>query len=205
MSFEELIFALWTKKKKNIEFAPSTFKYTIDGHIPRYRGTDQHDSFEFLINMIDGLHEDVNLVTHKPYGNTPDSDGRPDEVVAKEQWDYFKSRNTSLIIDLFYGQIKTYFKWIGWNFENMKFDSYSSLNLPIPSEKGQILNLDIMYHPYNNVDEGGVTRYKVENWSTNTTFRLLSEKMGLILGNSINFQFYVQNDEEYSLLSKQFS
>jgi len=45
----------------------------------------------------------------------------------------------------------------------MKFDSYSSLNLPIPSEKGQILNLDIMYHPYNNVDEGGVTRYKVEN------------------------------------------
>lgn len=30
--------------------------------------------------LLDGLHEDLNRIQHKPYTETVDSDGRPDEV-----------------------------------------------------------------------------------------------------------------------------
>ena len=44
-------------------------------------------------------------VKEKAYRELDDSDGRSDEVVAKEAWDYHLSRNRSIIVDLFQGQV----------------------------------------------------------------------------------------------------
>lgn len=41
----------------------------------------------------------------KAYKELLDSDGRPDEEVAQEAWDYHLSRNKSIIVDLFHGQV----------------------------------------------------------------------------------------------------
>lgn len=49
---------------------------------------------------MDGLHEDLNRVKRKPYIETKDSDGRPDEEVADECWKNHKARNDSLIVDV---------------------------------------------------------------------------------------------------------
>ena len=57
--------------------------------------------------MLDILHEDLNRIKKKPYVEMKDSDGRPDEVVAKEFWDGFRARNDSIIVDLMYGQYKS--------------------------------------------------------------------------------------------------
>ena len=54
---------------------------------------------------MDGLHEDLNRVKDKAYRELGDSDGRDDSVVAKEAWDYHLSRNQSIIVDLFQGQV----------------------------------------------------------------------------------------------------
>ena len=43
----------------------------------------------------------------KPYKEIKDADGRPDEEVADEAWDYHKARNNSVIVDLFQGQVKS--------------------------------------------------------------------------------------------------
>ena len=40
--------------------------------------------------VLETLHEDVNSVAKKPYVEVKDSNGRADEIVAKEQWDGFK-------------------------------------------------------------------------------------------------------------------
>lgn len=56
---------------------------------------------ELLAFLLDGLHEDLNRVKNKPYIEEPDSDGRPDEVVAAEAWRNFKARNDSYIVDHF--------------------------------------------------------------------------------------------------------
>ena len=47
----------------------------------RFTDFQQHDSQEFLSFLIDGLHEDLNRVHHKPYVELKDSDDRPDPDV----------------------------------------------------------------------------------------------------------------------------
>ena len=46
----------------------------------QFTGFAQHDAQEFMAFLLDGLHEDLNRVKKKPYTQTVDSDGRPDEV-----------------------------------------------------------------------------------------------------------------------------
>lgn len=65
---------------------------------------------EFLAEMLDALHEDVNRVIDKPYVAAPDDDdaesGRSDQELADEAWDRHVQRNRSVIVDLFQGQLK---------------------------------------------------------------------------------------------------
>lgn len=42
----------------------------------------------------------MNRVKNKPYIETKDSDGRPDEEVADECWKNHRARNDSLIVDV---------------------------------------------------------------------------------------------------------
>lgn len=50
--------------------------------------------------MLDGLHEDLNRVKHKPYIKSRDADDRPDEEVADEYWANHIARNDSIIVDV---------------------------------------------------------------------------------------------------------
>lgn len=67
---------------------------------------------EFLAEMLDALHEDVNRVIDKPYVPAPEDDddeaesGRSDQELADEAWDRHVQRNRSVIVDLFQGQLK---------------------------------------------------------------------------------------------------
>lgn len=47
----------------------------------------------------------IDRVKVKPYKELKDSDGRSDDEVAREAWDYHLSRNRSIIVDLFHGQV----------------------------------------------------------------------------------------------------
>lgn len=55
---------------------------------------------ELLAFLLDGLHEDLNRVKHKPYLDSRDADGRPDEEVADEYWSNHIARNNSIIVDV---------------------------------------------------------------------------------------------------------
>jgi len=57
-------------------------------------------SQELLAFLLDGLHEDLNRVKDKPYVQSKDADGRPDEEVADEYWANHKARNDSIIVDV---------------------------------------------------------------------------------------------------------
>ena len=123
---------------------------------------------------------DVQLlrVKEKPYKELKDSDGRPDEEVAKEvrvmmaglltllkvilvylqAWDYHLSRNQSIIVDLFQGQVRIepaplqlinmddFSDWFFLlqlksvvrckvcNYQSVRFDPFTFLSLPLPME-----------------------------------------------------------------------
>ena len=72
------------------------FQWTIGKYAPRFNGFQQHDCQELLSFLLDGLHEDLNRVQVKPYVELTDSNGRPDEIVAKEARENSHIRQISL-------------------------------------------------------------------------------------------------------------
>ena len=74
-----------------------------------------------------------------------DADGRPDIEVAKEFWEGLLRRDRSIIVDLFYGQLKSRVQCTQCDHVSMSFDPFSILSLPIPNSG---CSLKIKYFPY---------------------------------------------------------
>ena len=64
----------------------------------QFENNEQQDSQELLTVLMEGLGEDLNRVRTKPYLQNPDSNGRPDAVVAEEWWTGYLSRERSIMM-----------------------------------------------------------------------------------------------------------
>lgn len=132
MRYAELLKEVWTATTRSV--APLKLRFCVNKHAPQFAGGGQHDSQELLEWLLDALHEDLNRVTEKPYSELKDSNGRPDKIVAAEAWSQHHARNQSIIIDLFYGQLKSKVSCLGCGHESVRFDPFSLLSLPLPVE-----------------------------------------------------------------------
>ncbi|XP_055541927.1 ubiquitin carboxyl-terminal hydrolase 32 isoform X2 [Wyeomyia smithii] len=130
--YAELLREVWTASQRSI--APLKLRFCVTKHAPQFSGGGQHDSQELLDWLLDSLHEDLNRVMEKPYTELKDSDGRSDVVVAAEAWSQHHARNQSIIVDLFYGQLKSKVTCMGCNRDSVRFDPFSLLSLPLPVE-----------------------------------------------------------------------
>lgn len=130
--YGDLVHDLWSGSSKTI--APLKLRWTIGKYAPRFNGFQQHDSQELLAFLMDGLHEDLNRVHEKPYVELKDSDGRPDEEVAKEAWENHIIRNRSIIVDLFHGQLQSTVTCKVCGHSSVRFDPFNYLSLPLPME-----------------------------------------------------------------------
>lgn len=74
--------------------------FCFNYYIQLYQPNDFQLFQELLAFLLDGLHEDLNRVKHKPYIKSKDADGRPDEEVADEYWANHIARNDSIIVDV---------------------------------------------------------------------------------------------------------
>lgn len=85
---------------------------SICHHASQFNGSNQHDSQEFLTFLLDGLHEDLNRVLSKPTNqvSTPEREAEleklPQQVASAQEWEQYKKRNDSLIVDYFQGQFR---------------------------------------------------------------------------------------------------
>ncbi|CAH1413491.1 unnamed protein product [Lactuca virosa] len=100
---------------------------------PQFSGYNQHDSQELLAFLLDGLHEDLNRVKHKPYVKSRDADGRPDEEVADEYWANHIARNDSIIVDVYQGQYKSTLVCPVCEKISVTFGPFMYLSLPLQS------------------------------------------------------------------------
>jgi ubiquitin carboxyl-terminal hydrolase 4/11/15 len=148
-AFADLMHQLWDADRSNsYAVAPRQFKMTMSRFAPQFSGYAQHDSQELLGFLLDGLHEDLNRVRNKPYIELKDADHRPDHEVALEQWNQHKSRNDSIIVDLFQGQYRSKVQCLACNHISLKFDPYMVLTLPIPSLKHVPITLFAIPFPH---------------------------------------------------------
>ncbi|XP_057969699.1 ubiquitin carboxyl-terminal hydrolase 9-like isoform X2 [Malania oleifera] len=143
LAFGELLRKLWSSVRTAI--APRVFKGKLARFAPQFSGYNQHDSQELLAFLLDGLHEDLNRVKQKPYIETKDSDGRPDEEVAGECWKNHKARNDSLIVDVCQGQYKSTLICPVCGKISITFDPFMYLSLPLPSTVTRMMTITVFY------------------------------------------------------------
>ncbi|XP_018116911.1 ubiquitin carboxyl-terminal hydrolase 19 isoform X3 [Xenopus laevis] len=133
VSFAVLLRALW--KGTHHAFQPSKLKAIVASKASQFTGYAQHDAQEFMAFLLDGLHEDLNRIQNKPYTETVDSDGRPDEEVADEAWLRHKMRNDSFVVDLFQGQYKSKLVCPVCEKVSITFDPFLYLPVPLPQKQ----------------------------------------------------------------------
>jgi len=131
--YGDLVRDMWAGETRTI--APIKLRWTIGKYQACFSSFQQQDSQEFLAFLLDGLHEDLNRVTDKPYVELKDSDGRPDVQVAAEAWDNHILRNKSIIVDLFHGQLKSKVTCKVCGHESVRCDPFFTLSLPLPMER----------------------------------------------------------------------
>ena len=125
---------------------PSSFRRSIGLLHREFQSDEQQDAEEFIRWLLDGLHEDLNLVLNKAYYALPDSGGRPDSEVAAEHWTLHLRRNQSIVVDLFQGQYRSTLTCPLCDAQSVKFDAFSALTLPIP-DKDTMLSVKCLVFP----------------------------------------------------------
>ncbi|CAI5709763.1 unnamed protein product [Peronospora effusa] len=142
-AFGELLRVLWSSGRKR--FAPNEFKKMLAKCSPQFAGSDQHDSQELLACLLSSLSEDLNRVVKKPYTEQPDSDGRPDALVAEEWWQNHQKREFSVIVALFTGQYKSLLECSICQYESARFEPFTFLQLSLPESKSRSIVLTIIF------------------------------------------------------------
>ena len=140
--YGDLVRDMWSGETRTI--APIKLRWTIGKYQAAFSSFQQQDSQELLAFLLDGLHEDLNRVTDKPYVELKDSEGRPDMVVAAEAWENHSLRNRSIIVDLFHGQLKSKVTCKVCGHESVRCDPFFTLSLPLPMERCVSLEVVVM-------------------------------------------------------------
>jgi len=135
--YNQLLKDLWRGGEDYIN--PSYFKRIFAHFVKKFSGYHQQDSNEFLIFLLDKLHEDLNSITNKPYIEIGEKgENESDEDASKRWWEKNLMRENSIIVDLFHGQFKSTITCSNCKRVSVSFDSYMFLSLPIPSGRFEI-------------------------------------------------------------------
>ncbi|WFD33056.1 ubiquitinyl hydrolase 1 [Malassezia sp. CBS 17886] len=135
-AYGRLLQTLWSGSSGAV--VPREFKTALSRFAPQFTGYAQQDSQELLAFLLDGLHEDLNRIRKKPYIEAPDwPGGSAADMVrfAGQQWDIYKARNDSIIVDLFQGQYRSTLVCPVCAKVSVKFDPFMYLTLPIPNTR----------------------------------------------------------------------
>ncbi len=133
--YVKLIKKLWiseNEEKKPIN--PSNFRIAVARKIPQFAPLIQQDSHEFLSLFLDNIHEDLNRIVNKPYMEIKEQEINESDLNASNRWwNYHKSRENSIITDLFHGQFKNIITCPDCGKKVINYDPFMFLGLSIPS------------------------------------------------------------------------
>ena len=169
---------LWKGNKKSISPINFREKFILYNH--QFSNFSQQDSNEFLIYLLDKLHEDLNRITKKPYIEMKNKqDFENDEIASLRYWKCYKKREDSIIIDFFHGQFKNKITCPQCFNISISFDPFIFISLPIPSGRYNI-NVKYFYFLKN-------LELKIENFNMLITENSTSNEFKEKILNEINF------------------
>ncbi|KAG8768252.1 ubiquitin-specific protease doa4 [Ceratobasidium sp. 428] len=139
-AFYHLLRDMWQAEMPYL--TPIGFRKSICQHARQFAGTDQHDSQEFLIFLLDGVHEDLNRIFVKPKFEelTPEREAElekmPKQLAGAYEWARYRRRNDSIVVDYFQGQFCNQMQCLTCNETSTTYNAFLNLSVPIPAGKG---------------------------------------------------------------------
>ena len=135
-SYGNLLHHLWYGTSP--VYSPDIFLSLISDINATFSGKNQQDAHEFLNFLIDGLHEDLNLVIDKPIIEEEKIKNVKNKAII--EWLNFKRRNQSVLIKLFYGQFLSNISCPNPRCQNVmtKFEPFMSVSVPLTSNNKKI-------------------------------------------------------------------
>ncbi|CCO29921.1 ubiquitin carboxyl-terminal hydrolase 8 [Rhizoctonia solani AG-1 IB] len=121
---------------------PVPFRKSICAHARQFGGSEQHDAQEFLIFLLDGIHEDLNRIIVKPQFEelTPEREAElermPKQLAGAHEWARYKRRNDSIVVDYFQGQFCNQMQCLTCGQTSTTYNAFLNLSVPIPASKG---------------------------------------------------------------------
>jgi ubiquitin carboxyl-terminal hydrolase 4/11 len=146
ISYAKLIKEMWSGRFTCV--VPDDFKRTIGEFQPQFAGYQQQDSQEFMLFLLDGLHEDMNRIEKKAFVEKIESNGRDDDLIAQESWRRFLLRNDSELVDSCFGQLRSHVTCSNCKYQSVTFDAYSSLSLPLPIKNTVVADVIVFPLPH---------------------------------------------------------
>jgi ubiquitin C-terminal hydrolase len=139
---------MWIENKKVV--SPQDVKYSICDLTNIFNNNNQHDSSEFLMFLLNFLHDEINK--DKSKGSTsfyepPKKENESDISASQRFWNLFKKKNNSIITDLFYGQIRNITRCLSCGHSVTTFEIFNILPIEIPTLK----KVTILLVPSNNI------------------------------------------------------
>ncbi|KAG0343335.1 ubiquitin-specific protease doa4 [Podila humilis] len=140
-AFSDLIRQMWSGQ--SLVVSPTSFRYAIAGFAPQFKGTEQHDSQEFLSFLLDGLHEDLKLEPRPvtPGGEVEGSEADearmeklPEFEASEIAWHRYLRRDNSIIVNLFQGQFKNRLCCTKCGKTSTTYNAFMYLALPIKAK-----------------------------------------------------------------------
>lgn len=125
-----LIKSLWTSRY-SAELS-SGFKSIVGKHGAQYKGTLQHDAQEFLLWLLDAVHEDINRSAKKKSKVNKNPVLLSDKSVDSSTVQTYLANNQSFILDIFQALLRSSLTCPRCGKQSITFDPYLSLSLSIP-------------------------------------------------------------------------
>lgn len=125
--------------------SPYEFKSQIARFANRFVGYSQQDAQEFLVYLLEGLHEDLNRVNGKQtvmcVEDADSLDQLSPSVKANELWKRYLERENSKVVDTFVGHLRSTLTCRKCGFASSSFEPFLDLSLPIPSKTNSEITL----------------------------------------------------------------
>ncbi|XP_051851660.1 ubiquitin carboxyl-terminal hydrolase 43 [Antechinus flavipes] len=140
-----LVRALWTR-----DYTPHLsveFKNTVSKYGSQFQGNSQHDALEFLLWLLDRVHEDLNISS--PGQTSEKSQPGPSKNLVQTLSSDWPSQRQSFVQNHFQAQYRSSLTCPHCQKQSNTFDPFLCVSLPIPSCQTRSLNVTLVFQSKN--------------------------------------------------------
>ncbi|DBA00630.1 TPA: hypothetical protein N0F65_003559 [Lagenidium giganteum] len=168
-AYARLMESMWNEREVAY-MVPSDFKDEFTLFRRHFQEARQHDAHEFIVSLLDSLHEDLNRkhtahietygLLHDEFGAHAESDDvgssssssdtavlslNSDDAIGSLSWEAYSKNNASIVVDLFHGQLRNESVCGSCGDRKASFDPYLFFSVPIPEVKYVRVELKIVF------------------------------------------------------------